>query len=693
MQALRLRIHLTPHLKHSFTRCLIALLIVLTTLSGWQMAVTASNGTVMDQENYALVILSSADPSTMQQAIQLIEAAGGHIVHVFPPHVLIGTIPLTSDPGLLGQAGIVQIAREVVDPVSVESYGPIAVAGVQTWNTLFASPGGSADSPDSADISGQSVQSADLVNDALEPPDLPPGFAQEESTLSAKSAGGSVPGYYQTSDYMIGDVAVGIILPESDGSADPSTEDWTTEERQLVYSEIVAACNWWAAREPRANLRFFYDDHCSNPVSTRYEPINHPHSEQGLWIGDVMGKLGYSASSYFTRVRDYNNALRQAYGTDWAFTIFVVDSSNDGDNYFPDGYFAYAYLGGPFTVMTYGNNGYGPSNMDAVTAHEMGHIFLALDQYYSARQPCTRRSGYLSVENQNSLYGGCSSNEPSIMRGQVWPYTQGAVDPYAGGQIGWWDSNANGVLDPVDTDPQVSLSAHTPNPTEETTLTYIGSVVDVPWDSPTRPDVTINTIVRVEYRVNDGDWQQATATDGAFDSASEEFTFTLSDLDYGRYNIEVRAINSAGKASATYASDSVLVYDPSQVGPFSILHPHQPDPTTTRRPTYTGIARNVYHGAKGMVVMETAYIVKVEYQVDHSGEWLPATAVDGSFDSAEEEFIFTTPELSPGTHVIEVRATNSAGQTEMYPASDSLEVASQAGGTYQVFLPLVVKSR
>jgi len=508
------------------------------------------------------------------------------------------------------------------------------------------------------------------IDDAFWPPDLPSLSAQSSSVT---------PGYYDTSEYMIGDVAVGIILPESDGSGDPSTEDWTAEERQLVYSKIVAACNWWAAREPRAHLRFFYDDHCSNPVPTRYEPINHPRSEHDMWIGDVMGKLGYSASSYFTRVRDYNNALRQTYGTDWAFTIFVVDSSNDGDNCFSDGYSAYAYLGGPFMVMTYGNDGYGPSNMDAMAAHEIGHIFLALDQYYSARQPCTRRSGYLNVENQNSQYGNCFSNVPSIMRGQVRPYTQGAVDPYARGQIGWQDSNANGILDPVDTNPQASLNAHTPNPTQETVLTYTGSVVDVPWDSPTRHDVTINTIVRVEYRVNNGDWQQATATDGAFDSAGEEFAFTLSDLGYGRYNIEVRAVNSVGNVSATYATDSVLVVPAGWSGPFTTLVPYQPDPTTKPCPTYTGNARNIGGGAT---------IAEVEFRID-GGNWLPTTATDGTFDSVYEEFSFTTPELSPGMHLIEVRAVNSVGRVEENPAWDTLEIAK---GKFEIYLPLVAKN-
>jgi len=66
---------------------------------------------------------------------------------------------------------------------------------------------------------------------------------------------------------------------------------------------------------------------------TSYEPISRPQSDQGLWIGEVMGKLGYDRStSYFTQVRDYVNDLRATYQADWAFAIFVVDSSNTMKN-------------------------------------------------------------------------------------------------------------------------------------------------------------------------------------------------------------------------------------------------------------------------------------------------------------------------------------------------------------------------
>ena len=41
------------------------------------------------------------------------------------------------------------------------------------------------------------------------------------------------------SEYMIGSVAIGLILPESTGAIDPTTENWTSEERQKVYDEVL----------------------------------------------------------------------------------------------------------------------------------------------------------------------------------------------------------------------------------------------------------------------------------------------------------------------------------------------------------------------------------------------------------------------------------------------------------------------
>ncbi len=220
-------------------------------------------------------------------------------------------------------------------------------------------------------------------------PDLP----LQSLTGAASNATPGSPGFYQASEYMIGSVAVGLILPESNGAIDAELSDWTPEQRQRVRDEVRAGLDWWSRLVPEAKLTFVIDDHATDPVATSYEPIAHSQYQEGLWIGETLSQLGYSDGSHWTRVRQYVNDLRDAHQADWAFAVFVVNSHGDGDAAFADRYFAYAYIGGPFLVMTYDNAGYGIGNMDAIMAHETGHVFRALDQYNSANVACTARSG------------------------------------------------------------------------------------------------------------------------------------------------------------------------------------------------------------------------------------------------------------------------------------------------------------
>lgn len=510
----------------------------------------------------------------------------------------------------------------------------------------------------------QAADIPDLHNDAFIAPDIS-GFLPT-MLLSGTPA---TPGYYQTSEYMIGSVAVGIVLVESDGSMDPSTEDWSAEEKELVFSQLQAALEWWAAREPGAHLTFVYDDHFTEPLPTRVEPISRPHTDQQYWIADAMAALGYQAVSYFTRVRDYNNDLRRLYHTDWAFTIFVVDSSADPDDRFSDGYFAYAYLGGPFMVLTYGNGNYGPHHMKAVAAHEVGHIFHALDQYREARIPCTRRSGYLDVENQNSEYGVCASNERSIMRLPMY-YASDALDPYAAAQIGWRDSDNDGILDPVDTELALSVTAIS---VAEESVVVSGTVSIIPYPSPSRQSVTINRIVAVQYRFDAGAWQAAVADDGAFDSAAEAFSFTA-HLPAGLHELEVRALDSAGNISAPYRRERIIIFAPDG----EELNTELRYLETLFVPSAVRIDGVAYH-------LRNQAIVQVQYRVD-GGDWERAEATDGAFDSDYEPFVLPLARLEPGVHLIEARAIDGAGNVETTWASRQVTVA----GEYFLYLPLVV---
>jgi hypothetical protein len=381
-----------------------------------------------------------------------------------------------------------------------------------------------------------------LAGDAFVAP-APDGLSTSDSPL---------PAYAQTSEYMIGHVAVGVVLPESSGNIEASSEDWTQAERDLVKGKVEAAFNWWAARSPQARLSFTYDDGTQSPIPTNYEPIAHPQSDEGLWIRETMEAKGFDyQGSYFDQVRRYNNWLREEHEADWAVTVFVVDSSNDADGKFaanPYAYFAYAYINGPFTVITYDNGGYGPDNMDAVLAHEIGHLFGALDQYAAAQVPCTLAAGYLSVPTGNSQTGGCPSNVASIMRGGVAPYRSGSIDAYAAGQIGWNDTDGDGILDPLDTPIDLQASGQALSGGDGVSFSYAGHVNQTAFPSDSRPEVLINPLAEVQYRVNNGAWQMAAASDGAYDSLEEAFSFVTVPLDDSESSVDIRVVDGWGNS-------------------------------------------------------------------------------------------------------------------------------------------------
>ena len=607
-----------------------------------------------------MLVLLEGD-AKLDAVAQRIQAGGGRVVHAFPPSALI--VEGGDEP--LGGAGIQAVYRSEVEEEALESLDAAARRAASTWNHLLGVDSHDVEIPPVEDLQ------AALVGDALVPPS--PGV------VAASSQGSDpTPGFRQTSEYFIGRVAVGVVMPESDGSIDQSTEDWTAEERQAVMSEITAALDWWAAREPRANLSFVYDDNGGKPIETGYEPINHKYTEEHLWINDVMEKKGYTGSSYFERVYAYNNALREAHDTDWAFTVFVVDSSEDKDDLFVDGYFAYAYTGGPFTVLTYGNAGYGIENMDSVAAHEIGHIFYALDQYGGARNPCTARAGYLDVENQNSDYGDCAMDQPSIMRAHVEPFAAAALDPYARGQVGWRDSDGDGILDPIDTTISLSAIEYVTDTAQTSVYTFTAAVEEVPYPSPSHPSVTINTLETVQVRVDGSDWAAAQATDGAFDSYAETFQFTTDPLPTGQLDVEIRVVDSAGNVlTETLATISA-------VNPVDRIL----NTTLTRAEPSDMQALAGTRVYRGRATSDVSIVASTYYRMD-DGPWRLATPDDGTFDDPVERFSFAiaVDDLGPGTHELQVYSVDGHGNVEPSPAVDTFENGQKLS---RVFLPHIV---
>lgn len=562
-------------------------------------------------------------------ASRSLEAAGGRPLHVFPPHVIFAAI---DDPRALSAAGPIFAFQGPVDPGAAAQFGEIARLAAEAWNRNVMGI-----APLHAEYA---VEPPPIMNDARRAENVLPTAALTRSLAAPLGAE-----RHDTSEFMMGKVAVGIFLLESTGAGDPSTENWTAGRASQAISQIQAGLSWWQARDPNAHLTFVYDIH--NPANTSYEPINRSSDDEGLWIGQVLGNLGYADSNYYERAFSYLNNIRNGLNTDWAISIWVADSANDADGEFTDGSFAYAYVGGPVMVMTYDNDAYGIGGMGAVTAHESGHLFYAMDEYAGGGTG-SEHSGYFDQVNCNAEVGG-TTNVPCIMRGQITPYTQGAVCPCTHGQVGHRDSDGDGIEDILDVPPTGTLTPYSPDPAPTGSLTYTGSgsvsrLPNLNTDMSTfssHPDITLNKIAAAQFRADGGPWQAATATDGAFDEPTEGFTFTAT-LTAGSHVIEARVRDTAGNYQDPPASDTVTVSGGAGYPTCSLTFP-------ANGATLTGTV------LVSATASDDVSVARVEFILDG--------AVAQEDTAAPYEWYWTTYSIPDGTHQLSARAVDADGHS------------------------------
>ncbi|MDO8684858.1 MAG: right-handed parallel beta-helix repeat-containing protein [Armatimonadota bacterium] len=489
---------------------------------------------MLPNSDQALLILNSKNFADTEMALQSLREAGCKPAHVFPPRVVIANVPQSVESLVRGIPGVSALYRGA-SPVFSAADGSDLAIGSGAWNNILASSQSGLDAFDPQGLSG-----APLVNDARMPPPIPLAMSAPSPAVS------HAPGYYETSEFMAGKVAVGIILPESTSGS----ENWDSSRQTNVINKIVAGMDWYLTKgNPAANLTFYYDQHLSVPTS--YEPITmQGWMDEYLWVTDIFQNMGYTSGSNFDCVMAYNNSIRTSLQTDWCFTFIVVDSLLDTDGSFTSGYFAYAYLNGPYVIMTYDNDGYGIGGMDYVASHETGHIFAAADEYCQPGYACCNFSyyGYLSIYNGNCEYGNPSS-VPCYMKSNA---GSNNICTYSKNQLGWRDTDLDSIYDPMDN--VVSNTLNTPA-INGFTATVTGMCYDIPYDSPYRADVTINKISTVKYRVNGGSWLNATSADGLFNEDVEDFYFTLTVEDNSSYYVESQAFSTSGNASPIVGVD------------------------------------------------------------------------------------------------------------------------------------------
>ena len=441
-----------------------------------------------------------------------------------------------------------------------------ALLGASTWLPAAASAAGSVDPTAPGPVTPAPPVLDDLMGrgDGVAAPALPIGL-------------GALPGARETAAFAAGRVAVGVVFLESDGSIMTSREDWTRpdpdypgqDRRQLVLAKVQGALDWWNARSPDGSLELFLPAAgaygAPQTVSTGYEPISRsvaagwngrPVLSDAAWRWQAMSSLrvAHDASDDTPYPETlFADRLRRRNGADWAFVVYVVDSLQDKDGMFRNGVVAYtADLFGPYCMLTYDNDGYYFANFDAVLAHEMGHVFGALDEYRppAAGYPSTGnlRSGYLGVRNGNAVIGG-TTDLPCIMRGSnatMDAFAAGDICRWTAGQTGLRDSDADTRPDVVDTRPAYSTRLESTDAGGAVTLR--GAVTERPRPRGRisggvyfRRDLSIRVPHEARYRVDGGDWRPLTATDGAFGEPSEGWSLTTESLAPGRHDLELEA--------------------------------------------------------------------------------------------------------------------------------------------------------
>ena len=350
-------------------------------------------------------------------------------------------------------------------------------------------------------------------------------------------------------EFMLGRIAVTPILLESDGRIDNNTENWTPTHVAEVERNIRDGLQWWtellATKSSLHNLDWVIDTtYINNRPATPYEPINRISNNFSLWVGQFLTDSGYASSNDLaTNIRSFNQAQRAKLNTDWSFTIFVVNSSNDVDGSFaPGGSFsrAFAFAGGLFQVI--------PSTRPASTyAHETGHMFWARDEYAGGGNFFQKR-GYYDSQNLNATDLNPNPNfvqAPSIMSAGSnleFAYENLVTSPHTLAQLGWVDSDGDQIFDVLDVPLDLQGTGRISTNGQRYQFVGAASAQALPNrnSSGNQNDITLNKINRIQYRINGGNWIDY--------STHNDYTLSLNlDIPLGGVTtgtIEIRALNN-----------------------------------------------------------------------------------------------------------------------------------------------------
>ncbi|MEW6618009.1 MAG: Ig-like domain-containing protein [bacterium] len=199
------------------------------------------------------------------------------------------------------------------------------------------------------------------------------------------------------------------------------------------------------------------------------------------------------------------------------------------------------------------------------------------------------------------------------------------------------------------TPPNVLLNLYIPDPTDDNTPTYTGTVTD-----------STTKVVDIEYKVDSGGW---TDVDSFIPAATAAFTFTTSSLSDGPHTITVRAKDEAGNWG-TSTPDTLVVDTTGPISQVNAITPYWHNIGTFT--LYYGASDNL-----GLGSITLWYRYRVSLTTPWT-DWSSFTTRYISGTSAIGNFSFTHPEQE-GYYDFYTIADDSAGNKELVPPTKDAE--------------------
>jgi hypothetical protein len=394
-------------------------------------------------QGYTLIFTNAKNLNEAYEAVDLIRSHGGRVGVIISPQLMLGWIPAENTKALIGKAkikgiykkqvsGAAQLNNETAD-VAAAFFNDVVSGAYKERKAAQRANQRGAMLPDARKPGRISYMNyiANLQAKGITTQTLAANGISFAPTAAAPSPGNS--------DFMVGKVLFNVMFVESN-NPNQNRYTWTVADRTSIQNEIIAGLSWWANT---ASVNSTYDTPLTFVVNfylptdtrmwTSYEPILYSSSQDDLWINQIMGNLGYSSGDKFARTTAFNTAQRIANKTNWSVVSFVAYNPSPAPTKFTDGYFAYSYIGGPYSQLLFRNDGWATSQYDIVNAHETGHLFGAQDEYYQAGYGGCTSCG---VSRNGVLNANCEYCNPNAISCMMRNNSLGLCG-YTAGQIGW----------------------------------------------------------------------------------------------------------------------------------------------------------------------------------------------------------------------------------------------------------------